>query len=124
MMYVFVYGTLQHGHGLNQILLAGDAKYIGGGYVDDVRLYSWGMCPAAYRGQGSRAWGEVYEVNAALLKRLDAIEASYERERMPVVITEGLVNLSPVTAWIYMGIINPVGGHWITDGVFRPWDGY
>jgi len=122
-MYVFVYGTLKHGHGLNQVLVAGGARFVGCGYVDDVRLYSWGMCPAAYREEGSRARGEVYEVNAALLEQLDRIETSYKRERMPVVIMEGSVDLSPVTAWIYMGLNNPVGGYWVTDGVFRLWDG-
>lgn len=123
MYHVFVYGTLKHGHGLNQVLVAGGARFVGCGYVDDVRLYSWGLCPAAYREEGSRAWGEVYEINAALLGRLDRIETSYERERMPVVIIEGAGDLSPVTAWIYMGLHNPVGGHWVADGVFHSRDG-
>jgi len=119
-MYVFVYGTLKHGHGLNQVLIQGGAKFLGGGYIDGIRLYSWGICPAAFPGSpDDRAWGEIYEVDAALLGVLDRIEASYEREQRTAVIMEGSVNLSPVTAWIYVGVIAPVGGAWIKDGVFR-----
>jgi gamma-glutamylcyclotransferase (GGCT)/AIG2-like uncharacterized protein YtfP len=119
-MFIFVYGTLQHGHPLNKTLTLNGARYHGWGFAESVRLYGWEFCPGAYSEVGYRTWGEVYEVeDDDLLKRLDSIEAMYTRHPVTVTITEGSTNLNPLAAEIYLSDINPVGGAWIDDGIFQ-----
>ena len=118
-MYIFVYGTLKHGFGLHPMLIQGEARYHGWAYVDGVALYDWGCCPAAFVQEGGRAWGEVYEVSPRLLRQLDAIEATYTRTEMTAEIVEGLVDLNPLQVGVYISNLDPAGGKWIPDGVFR-----
>lgn len=95
------------------------ARYHGWAYIDGLGLYDWGSCPAAFVQEGSRIWGEVYEVDAPTLRQLDAIEAMYTRKKMTARITEGSVRLNPVQVEVYVSTMNPVGGDWVPDGVFR-----
>jgi len=118
-MYVFVYGTLKHGFGLHALLEMGENRYRGWAYIDGLSLYDWGSCPAAFVQGGSRIWGEVYEVDDATLNRLDAVEAMYTRKEMTARITEGSVDLNPIQVGVYVSNLNPTGGVWIPDGVFR-----
>ena len=118
-MYVFVYGTLRHGFGLHPLLAKNGTRYHGWAYIDGLGLYDWGSCPAAFVQEGSRIWGEVYEVDAATLRQLDVLEAMYARKEMTARITEGSVCLSPVQVDVYISTMNPVGGAWVPDGVFK-----
>lgn len=118
-MYLFVYGTLKHGHGLNQYLTQNGATYKGWASCKGLRLYNWGACPGAYPHEESVIWGEVYEIDATILAKVDGLESLYTREPREVMITEGAVDLNPVTAWVYLSNLNPVGGEWIADGLFN-----
>jgi gamma-glutamylcyclotransferase (GGCT)/AIG2-like uncharacterized protein YtfP len=119
-MFIFVYGTLQHGFPLNKTLTLNGARYHGWGFAEGVRLYGWEFCPGAYSEVGYKAWGEIYEiVDEELLNRLDSIEAMYTRHPVTVTITEGSTNLNPLAAEIYLSDTNPVGGAWIDSGVFQ-----
>lgn len=70
---LFVYGTLRRGCG-NHRLLDG-SEYHGIAVLDGYRMVSLGGFPAIYRGEkGDTVTGEVYEVDAATLRRLDSLE--------------------------------------------------
>lgn len=118
-MYVFVYGTLKHGFGLHPMLVKNGTRYHGWAYIDGLSLYDWGSCPAVFVQRGSRVWGEVYEVDDATLNRLDTIEAMYTRKEMTARITEGSVCLNPLQVGVYISNLNPTGGTWIPDGIFK-----
>jgi len=95
---VFVYGTLKSGYG-NHALLQRSVK----GYsavAPGINLYKGDYFPFAMRGQG-QAIGEVYEIDNALLKKLDDLEGHpmfYHRELTPVILDNG----QTIKAWIYL----------------------
>ena len=92
---LFVYGTLQRGHG-NHVWLA-EAERLGSSSVEGLELYDLGPFPMAITGAG-RVSGELYAVSEALLERLDHFEGVprlYRRERRT--LGDGR------EAWIYLG---------------------
>ena len=87
---LFVYGTLKSNGPLNYVLK--DQKLLGSAYtLADFRLFDLGGCPAMVRDIGERGYpvyGEVWEIDESLLRRLDIMEGVptglYVRETIPV----------------------------------------
>lgn len=87
---LFVYGTLKSNGHLNYVLK--DQKLLGSAYtLADFRLFDLGGCPAMVRDIGERGYpvyGEVWEIDESLLRRLDIMEGVptglYVRETIPV----------------------------------------
>lgn len=92
---VFVYGTLKRGHG-NHHWLA-EAPFKGEAILPGVVLHDLGPFPMAVPGEGL-VRGEVYDVDAAGLARLDRLEG-YPRlyDRLPMPLADGRC------AWVYLG---------------------
>lgn len=94
---VFVYGTLKRGHGNHRLLEAGRAHYLGRDLVKGCSMHDLGAFPAvALNGRGV-VQGEVYEVSAETLDRLDRLEGTpgfYQRTRVSM--------SSGMEAWIYV----------------------
>ena len=92
---VFVYGTLKSGHGNNHILQDGDARLVGEARTLPVfRLYARYipyLVPATVT-HGLRVKGEVWEVDARTLERMDRLEGHphmYTRTTVEVETDEG-----------------------------------
>ena len=75
---VFVYGTLKSGHRNNSVLGFCRAKGIKALANGIVLHGEQGGLPFAVRGAG-KTYGEVYEINAAMLAALDLFEGHPER---------------------------------------------
>lgn len=96
---VFVYGTLKQGN-YNHYLLRGAKKYTDTAIAPKINLHAGPFYPFAIRGQGQTI-GELYEVNAATLRKLDELEDhpnDYHREITRII----LANNQIVMAWIYL----------------------
>lgn len=77
---VFVYGSLKAGFGNHRLLSS--SEFVSTGELDNAELYSLGGFPAVIVGNDSVS-GEIYEVDEATLKALDALEGHprfYKRE--------------------------------------------
>jgi len=108
---VFVYGTLKRGE-RNHHWLQG-ARWVGEVELPGVVLHDLGPFPMAVVGEG-RACGELFEVDAATLARLDQLEGYprlYDRQQLP--LADGQ------RAWVYLGRPHQVrhapvveGGQW------------
>jgi gamma-glutamylaminecyclotransferase len=99
----FVYGSLKEGFG-NHGCLAGAFK-LGEGVTreQNYMMRSLGGFPGVYEvgGSGEAIWGEVYEGDNEVQRRLDRLEGHpnfYRRHRREITLTDGQV----VTAWIYL----------------------
>ena len=93
---VFVYGTLKRGC-YNHSWLQSAKGYPA--IAKQIELYAGPHYPFAMRGRG-QARGEVYEVNEAILKKLDDLEGHphyYHRE-----LTSVIVDSKAIEAWIYL----------------------
>ena len=113
---VFAYGTLKHGFANHYFFR--DARFLGKAktvvryslYVDEY--------PLVYPGQPvSRIVGEVYQVDNALLSRLDMLEGHprlYRREQIEVILASG----ERLRAWIYF--FPEPRGRLIPSGEFKP----
>ncbi|MCB9532025.1 MAG: gamma-glutamylcyclotransferase [Myxococcales bacterium] len=118
---VFVYGTLLPGlpnHGW----LRG-ARSLGPATTErSFALYDLGHYPAAVTGGDAALRGEVFEVDAAGLARLDILEdvpALYTRALVPVVVSGSHRH---VTAWVYtLAAPLPRGAVPIPDGDYAAW---
>jgi gamma-glutamylcyclotransferase (GGCT)/AIG2-like uncharacterized protein YtfP len=118
---VFVYGTLLSGepnHGLlSAARCAGEARTL-----EAFAMFDLGGFPCIVRGAGEPVRGEVYEVDAATLARLDALEDAprwYRRE------TVRLDDGSSAEAYLYAQDVGAAprvrGGDWRRrGGVRRP----
>jgi gamma-glutamylaminecyclotransferase len=113
-MLIFVYGTLKHG-GSNHGYMR-DQRFIGEALTaPHFRLYDLGGYPGmvADENQGLNIQGEVWEVDAEALKRLDELEdiegGEYAREVIPMLAPyddtaiEGYRFLLPVTGYRDIG---------------------
>ncbi len=93
---VFVYGTLKRGHGNHRLLERGGARYVGEARVSGTMHDIGGIPAVGLSGRGT-VHGEVYELDAETLARLDRLEGTptfYQRTR---------VRMSTGTeAWIYV----------------------
>jgi gamma-glutamylcyclotransferase (GGCT)/AIG2-like uncharacterized protein YtfP len=84
MIRLFVYGTLQTGERINYVLTDGGARKVADARTRaEWELRDLGHFPAMTRGY-ARVLGELWEVPEALLPKLDAIEAGYDRKEIRV----------------------------------------
>lgn len=105
---VFVYGTLKKQY-TNHYLLK-DARYLGEAFtVDGFKMFNVGFPIIRLHDEGKSVLGEVYEVDDATLKRLDALEAEghmYDRKKVDVVYTGGSIDQTNIEAGVYVYIGN------------------
>lgn len=98
---VFVYGTLKRGFSNHGLL--SEARFLGEGLtIPKFAMYKVGF-PVLMESNGSvgRITGELYEVSARTLERLDMLEGvgrMYTREKVRVMTTDGVTE-----AMIYIG---------------------
>lgn len=69
---VFTYGTLMRGESAN--LRFGEMDYVADGVLRDYGIYEAGSFPAAVPVKGFSVYGELYEVEDEVLRRLDEYE--------------------------------------------------
>ena len=82
---VFVYGTLKKGFGNHRLLE--NAHCLGEAYLPRVIMLDLGAYPAIIAGGKKEVTGEVYQVDAETLARLDRLEGHpsfYERRQVKV----------------------------------------
>lgn len=90
--YLFVYGTLMKGYGLNSCLK--DTKFIGKATIKGYGLYSWRI-PVLIKSENPEeiVHGEIYEFDEYLVKLLlpeiDSIEGAYNRTEMEALTETG-----------------------------------
>lgn len=114
-MIVFVYGTLKRGH-RNHCILE-NAQYLGKAQTRPIyRLYKGLTFPMMIHSErGVRVKGEIYEVDEAMLSRLDHLEGTpwlYKRE------TIGLLNGCQVQGYIFQQKLEGLtdcGNFWTTE---------
>ncbi|OCC14790.1 hypothetical protein DBT_1850 [Dissulfuribacter thermophilus] len=114
--YLFVYGTLKKGF-VNHSYLRG-AKFVGKAYTKSKYALYVGEYPFVVKNQPlSNIFGELYEINEAILSHVDELEEHpdlYCREKVPVIIEE---KEEEVLAWIYF--FPRPRGRLVRDGVFK-----
>jgi len=96
---VFVYGTLKRGC-RNHRFLRG-ARFLGEAALADFAMYRVASYPGIVPFPGERVTGEVYEVDARTLQRLDMLEDEgelYERRLLTVTKADGEM----LEAWVYV----------------------
>ncbi|MGR5141934.1 gamma-glutamylcyclotransferase family protein [Photobacterium sp. DNB23_23_1] len=95
-MKVFVYGTLREGEA-NAGFLKGAVKLGKERLAEGYMLYSLGTYPGAITlPDGGPLWGEVYRINACILRALDWLED------YPVEYDRVEISTSYGKAWIYL----------------------
>lgn len=95
---MFVYGTLKKGYG-NHILLKG-AKYLGNAEINGFAIYNLGAYPGIKHETGFIVYGEVYEINEKILKKVDGLEGEgwlYLRETVDATIKASGVKMNVYT---------------------------
>lgn len=99
-MNVFVYGTLKRGYGNHKLL--GSSPFIGQGSIKGFDIYDLGPYPAIQESEDPSAvvWGEVYEINDAVLKALDQLEGEGFLYKRSVVTVD--MNGAAVEAYVYV----------------------
>ena len=115
---VFVYGTLQKAFSNHHLLADGGAELLGGAttmnrYIMRAQQFVGGSMGIPFVGKSqaiSHIQGEVYEVNEAVLSRLDRLESCciedasrswYHRELVDVRITLASGACETLRAWVY-----------------------
>lgn len=96
MHYIFVYGMLKTDQPSHHLLDNRPAKPA---VAPHIALHKGPGYPYATRGRG-RTYGEVYQVNDSLLRKLDKFEGvphEYYREQTPVIVGN-----RKIMAWIYL----------------------
>ena len=86
---LFTYGTLMKGECRHDILK--DAEYLGDAVLRDYCLLEIGSFPGAVPEEGSRVYGEVYEIPGSLIPYLDRVEGEgylYKRKTVHVSIND------------------------------------
>lgn len=105
-MKLFVYGTLKRGYH-NHYIIEG-SKLLGEAVLPDYGIFSLGSFPGIVRRYDYRTHGELYEIDEALLPRLDRLEGVphlYTRETETVVANGEDVH-TDVSVYVYA---NPHG---------------
>ena len=110
---IFVYGTLMQGECAHSYLA--DAKFIGEYRLKDYALYNLGWYPGIRPKKDSSVIGEVYEIDAGMLLRMDAYEGEGHLYNRKPVVAENENGRIDVQAYVYAreirsGIIE--GGDW------------
>lgn len=102
-MRLFVYGTLKRGHRLHGCLTG--QRYLGQALtLPEFKLLNCGWYPALVEsGDGRAIRGELWEVDAATLKRLDEVEevdsGLYERREISL---QSPFDDAPAIAYVYL----------------------
>jgi gamma-glutamylcyclotransferase (GGCT)/AIG2-like uncharacterized protein YtfP len=109
---VFVYGSLRRGEAAAGLLE--DARFLGE-HVTEPRftMFDLGEYPAVIAQGTSSITGEVYEIDATLLARLDRYE------EYPVVYTRQAVSTLWGDAWVYLLVEVPADVRVIGHGDWR-----
>lgn len=114
---VFVYGTLRRGCG-NHDLLTGARFVATGRTVEQLTMVDLGAFPAVVPFCGSTPIvGEIYEVDAATLERLDRLEGyphHYDRRRFAVEPDDA--DKARCTPWVYVYRRLPLGSYDVVAG--------
>ncbi len=109
---VFVYGTLRGGE-VNHYLLE-TARYCGPHTTQPIyKMFSLGAYPAVVGGGPDRIWGEVYQVDARTMSRLDGLEG------YPVAYKRKLIPTPWGMAWIYLYRESVQGRRRMPGGLWR-----
>jgi gamma-glutamylcyclotransferase (GGCT)/AIG2-like uncharacterized protein YtfP len=69
--YIFVYGSLRFGFELNHFLK--NSRFVGLAFTEGFKMYDLGAYPGVVKGDGV-IYGEVYEIDDELLRKLDEVE--------------------------------------------------
>ncbi len=124
---VFVYGTLRRGECRDLRSSFGGGEFVGEGWVDGV-LYDIGEYPGLrLDAAGGRVAGEIFEVSAETLDRLDELEGfdpkrieESEYLRVRVAVAGGAGGLQDcwtyeIAAWHHAGCRRIPSGDWLLD---------
>lgn len=117
-MTVFVYGTLLRGNGNHDYFLT-DAPYLGEARLTGYALYDLGSFPGIVPEPGGTVLGELYEVDAPTLARLNRLEGEghlYALQTDVVALPDG----SRADAGIYVYLHEVVGCPRV-DVADQPW---
>ncbi len=110
---VFVYGTLMHGEHAHERL--DGAKFLGEYRIRGYALYDLGWFPGIRPMEGAVVYGEVYEVDDAMLAGMDRYEGEGSLyHRTPVVAENGNGTIE-AQAYVYAREIRSgriEGGNW------------
>ena len=106
--YLFVYGTLQSGHGNNDVLEKHSSMYLGPAYTKpDYKLINLGHFPGLIEGKYV-VHGELYKISSAVLSACDWLEGHpdfYKRELIDVFVQSknpsDIYEVNKVWAYIY-----------------------
>lgn len=99
-MKVFVYGTLMRDRSNHQAFLS-FAEYLGTGTITGYGLYDLGWYPGIVPKDNESVAGEVYQIDQAILKRLDELEDEgelYKRKWETIYMDNG----QEIQAWVYV----------------------
>lgn len=117
--YLFVYGTLQKGYGLNAYLK--NAKFVADAQIKGFKLLGYFGIPFAVKEKKSNIKGEIYLLNEDFINndliKIDIIEGSYSRIKSTAQMDNGK-NL-PVELYEYKG--NQKYLKEIPQGDFKQW---
>lgn len=109
---VFVYGTLRRGEVNHDFLET--ARFCGPHATQPYfRMFSLGAYPAVVQGGLDSIQGEVYQVDARTMSRLDRLEG------FPVAYNRKLIPTPWGLAWIYLYRESVEGRKRIPDGLWR-----
>ena len=99
---VFVYGTLKKGHGNHERLLASNSKFIGNACTEPIfTMLHLGGFPGIVLGGHTPIKGELFEVDAETLARLDHLEGHPNfYQRVPVATTLEDGTLIPAEGYV------------------------
>ena len=116
---VFVYGSLKSGFCNHRVIESDNSTLVAQAKTQDgnFMMVSYGVYPAVYRdNDGFAISGELYEVDNAIMARLDQLESNgrfYRRELVDVVVDDDSLENPTVKAWMYLLLREPP----------RCWDG-
>lgn len=98
---IYVYGTLKKGHPLHHVIE--DCKFLGRYHTEYGYVLLRGYYPFLVpREGGDGAWGELYEVPAYLVPRLDQIEGHPTFYRRQEILLDDPKSHGWLTAWAYI----------------------
>jgi gamma-glutamylcyclotransferase (GGCT)/AIG2-like uncharacterized protein YtfP len=105
---LFVYGTLKKGYRLHRFLEG--ARFLGDAQLKGFNMYNLGSYPGIVRDEAAgTVSGEIYDVDAPTLRRLDYVEGGYERQLH--VTTDG--------KWVNVYVYPRTEGEKVADGVWK-----
>lgn len=97
---VAVYGTLKRGHRNHHLLQ--EARFLGSATLNGIALHDLGPYPGAIRDTASQAVVEIFEINAATLKQLDALEGYLVAAPQEGLYDRAVFTTRHGSAWCYL----------------------